>query len=233
MYRLQVFLILLSFSSCTCAQDSYKEERAKMVENQLIARGIRSPEVVSAMRKVERHRFVPEHLKNQAYRDGPLPIGYGQTISQPYVVAYMTEILELKPADKVLEVGTGSGYQAAILAEICDSVFSVEVIPELGQQAIRRLESLGYANILVKIGDGYRGWIEHAPFDAIIVTCAPGRIPEPLTQQLREGGSLIIPVGERYVQELVLLKKKQGKIVKKSVLSVLFVPMVNEWGMPY
>lgn len=231
--RSLLYFSLISFASGACSQDTYQEQRINMVRDQIMARGVNDPDVLEAMRSVERHLFVPEHYKDKAYRDGPLPIGYGQTISQPYIVAYMTEILELKKTDRVLEVGTGSGYQAAVLAEICDSVFSIEIIPELGNMAEKRLQKLGYSNIKVKVGDGYQGWPSHSPFDAIIVTCAPTRIPDPLVRQLREGGKLIIPVGERYVQQLVLLEKREGKIKEKSVLPVLFVPMLDPGGKPY
>jgi len=204
-----------------------------MVANQIIARGITDENVLKAMQKVERHLFVPSDYASRAYNDGPLPIGYGQTVSQPYIVAFMTEILELDSTDCVLEIGTGSGYQAAILAEICRSVYTIEVVSELGVQAKNLLSVLEYENLSVKIGDGYKGWPEFAPFDAIIVTCAPTHIPKPLEEQLKEGGRMIVPVGERYVQELVLLEKKGGKLKKRNVLPVLFVPMVDERGKPY
>ena len=204
-----------------------------MVATQIIARGISDAGVLKAMKTVERHLFVPPDLAGRAYDDGPLAIGYGQTISQPYIVAFMTEILRLDSTDRVLEVGTGSGYQAAILAEICQSVYSIEVIPQLGNKARDLLTVMGYENIFVTISDGYKGWPEYAPFDAIIVTCAPTHIPVPLEEQLKESGRMIIPVGERYVQELVLLEKKGGKLRQKSVLPVLFVPMVDENGKPY
>ncbi len=165
--------------------------------------------------------------------DRPLPIGEGQTISQPYIVALMTELLELHPTDKVLEIGTGSGYQAAILAEICDSVFTIEIIPRLAQRAKGLLENLGYDNIRCQTGDGYRGWPEHAPFDAIIVTCAPTQIPKPLEAQLIEGGRMIIPVGQPSAQELVLLLKQNGKLIRKSVIPVRFVPMLKSDGGVY
>lgn len=216
-----------------CTQDTFEKKREHMVRYQIEERGIKDINVLKAMRKVERHFFVPVDVKTHAYEDRPLPIGYGQTISQPYIVAFMTEILNLKEQDKVLEIGTGSGYQAAILAEICDSVFTIEVVPELGNRAKSMLKVLGYDGVIVKIGDGYQGWEEYQPFDAIIVTCAPTHIPEKLTEQLREGGRMIIPVGERYVQELILLEKRNGKLRRKHVLPVLFVPMVDEYGKPY
>jgi protein-L-isoaspartate(D-aspartate) O-methyltransferase len=216
-----------------CTQDTYQEQREKMVRYQIEERGVQDSDVLNAMRKVERHFFVPVDVKSYAYEDRPLPIGYGQTISQPYIVAYMTEILDLHKNEKVLEIGTGSGYQAAILAEICDSVYSIEVVPELGTRAINTLNFLGYKGVKVKIGDGYQGWDKYAPFEAIIVTCAPTHVPKKLTEQLSEGGRMIIPVGERYVQELVLLEKKNGKLREKKVLPVLFVPMVDQYGKPY
>lgn len=216
-----------------CTQDTFEKKRENMVRYQIEERGIKDMDVLRAMRKVERHLFVPVDVRTHAYEDRPLPIGYGQTISQPYIVAYMTEILNLEKQDKVLEIGTGSGYQAAILAEICDSVFTIEVVPELGTRAKNMLKVLGYDGVIVKIGDGYQGWEKYQPFDAIIVTCAPTHIPEKLTEQLREGGRMIIPVGERYVQELVLLEKSKGKLRRKNVLPVLFVPMVDEYGKPY
>ena len=204
-----------------------------MVKMQIESRGITDKSVIAAMRKVERHLFVPEEHIQQAYGDHPLPIGYGQTISQPYIVAFMTEILKLDKSSKVLEVGTGSGYQAAILAEICDSVYTVEIVEELGSRARQLFEELGYTNIKVRTGDGYEGWHEYSPYDAIIVTCAPTHIPDPLKDQLKEGGRMIIPLGERYVQELVLLTKKNDTLRQSSVLPVRFVPMVDEKNKIY
>jgi protein-L-isoaspartate(D-aspartate) O-methyltransferase len=203
-----------------------------MVRQQIAARGVSDKQVLAAMRKVERHLFVPSEVVSRAYGDHPLPIGYGQTISQPYVVAFMTTAIMLEQPRKVLEIGTGSGYQAAILGELCDSVFSIEIVPELGKRAATLLAGMGYKNIRVKVGDGYKGWAEHAPYQAIIVTCAPSEVPAPLIEQLAEGGIMIIPVGEEY-QELVLLEKKKGKVSRKSVLPVQFVPMVNPRNVPY
>jgi protein-L-isoaspartate(D-aspartate) O-methyltransferase len=213
--------------------DNFQSLRNQMVNQQIAARGITDRQVLAAMRKVERHLFVPPELAKYAYGDHPLSIGYGQTISQPYIVAFMTEVLNLEKTTKVLEIGTGSGYQAAILGELCDSVFSIEIVPELGESAARLLKMLGYSNVLVKTGDGYPGWPEHAPFDAIIVTCAPTYVPEPLTKQLAEGGRMIIPVGQRGLQDLVLLTKKKGKLVEHSVLPVRFVPMVDDKNRNY
>jgi protein-L-isoaspartate(D-aspartate) O-methyltransferase len=211
----------------------FEDQRTEMVHDQIRSRGITDEKVIAAMQKVERHRFVPAEYRAEAYEDYPLPIGDGQTISQPYIVAFMTEALELKPTDKVLEIGTGSGYQAAILAGICDSVYTVEIFQSLALSAITVLNELGYLNVSVKVGDGYQGWAEHAPYDGIIVTCAPGQIPEKLQQQLAEGGRMIIPIGGDYTQELILLEKGNGKIQKKNVLPVRFVPMIDEKGKKY
>lgn len=204
-----------------------------MVENQVIARGISDKRLIRAMRKVERHLFVPEYARRYAYSDGPLAIGEGQTISQPYIVAFMTEALSLKPGMKVLEIGTGSGYQAAILAEMVAEVYTIEIVESLGMRSKKLLDELGYDNVFVKIGDGFEGWPEHAPFDAIIVTCAPNNIPEPLKEQLAEGGRMIIPVGGEGIQYLVLNTKEKGKIRQESILPVRFVPMVNDKGVKY
>jgi len=204
-----------------------------MVKTQIKKRGVKDPNVLSAMLAVKRHLFVPESYRSQAYADRPLPIGNGQTISQPYIVALMTERLELSADDKVLEVGTGSGYQAAVLGELVDQVYTIEIVEPLGVQAKELLHNLNYNNIIVRIGDGYQGWSEHAPFDAIIVTCSPTHIPEPLKNQLAEGGRLIIPVGDRYTQELVLLNKTKGKIKRKEIIPVRFVPMKSASGEKY
>ena len=230
--RIKTLLFLLSLlvilAMAKNPQDpDYYQLRQKMVNEQIIARGVRAESVIKAMQKVERHLFVPEQYRNFAYSDRPLPIGEGQTISQPYIVALMTELLDLKKSDKVLEIGTGSGYQAAILAEICDSVYTIEIIPSLGKQAQVLLKELGYHNIHCKIGDGYLGWPEHAPYDGIIVTCAPSKIPQPLKEQLAEGGRMVIPVGATYTQELVLVTKTKGKLIQKSVIPVRFVPMLR------
>ena len=183
-----LFLLLMPLISCGQEDNSFACLRKRMVETQIIDRGISDKKVLEAMRKVERHKFVlPQHIP-YAYNDSPLPIEEGQTISQPYIVAFMTEALDLKPDDKVLEIGTGSGYQAAILAEICDSVFTIEIFEKLGKKAEDLFNKLGYDNIFCKIGDGYKGWSKYAPFDAIIVTCAPSKVPEPLKAQLAEGG---------------------------------------------
>jgi len=207
--------------------DKYQKLRNLMVERQIEARGVKDSRVLEAMRKVPRHRFVPEKLQSQAYDDEPLPIGAGQTISQPYIVAFMTEKLSLQPNDRVLEIGTGSGYQAAILAELCDSVFTIEIIPELSERAQQVLTKLGYRNIQFKIGDGYIGWPEKSPFDAIIVTAAPDHIPQPLVEQLKVGGRMVIPVGD-FFQDLYLVTKTEKGFKKKRILPVRFVPMRGE-----
>jgi protein-L-isoaspartate(D-aspartate) O-methyltransferase len=199
-----------------------------MVRQQIMARGVEDPRILEAMRKVPRHLFVPENYRHFSYRDHPVPIGRNQTISQPYVVAFMTEALDLKSKDRVLEIGTGSGYQAAVLAEIVEEVYTIEIIEELGKRARQTLDGLGYKNIHVKIGDGYKGWPEKAPFDAVIVTCAPEQIPKALIEQLRDGGRMIIPVGRAgTIQKLVRAVKKKGKLETKVVMPVRFVPMVK------
>jgi protein-L-isoaspartate(D-aspartate) O-methyltransferase len=205
-------------------------ERKQMVEHQIKGRGVTDERILEAFMKVERHRFVPKPLILSAYEDRPLPIGYGQTISQPYIVAFMTETLHLSRADRVLEIGTGSGYQAAILAELCQHVYSIEILEPLGRRAKKILNELGYKNITIKIGDGYQGWEEYAPYDAVIVTCAPSHVPVPLKEQLKEGGRMIIPVGEGFHQELIFLQKKNQALKQKRTLPVLFVPMVDETG---
>ncbi len=232
-----IFILTIMTMTCNSQQksddDPFKRDRKLMVKNQIKARGIDDEEVINAMLKVKRHKFVPDEYIREAYDDHPLPIGHGQTISQPYIVAIMTEFLDLDKSEKVLEIGTGSGYQAAILAEICDSVYTIEIVEPLGQSAKKKFEELGYKNIEVKIGDGYQGWEEKAPFDAIIVTCAPTHIPEPLKNQLREGGKMLIPVGERYTQKLVMLSKIKGEIKEETIIHVRFVPMVKENGNTY
>ena len=205
----------------------FKAMREKMVENQIKARGVKNPRVLSALLKVERHRFVPEKYLDSAYADQPLPIGEGQTISQPYIVALMTELLELKGDERVLEIGTGSGYQAAILAELAKEVYTIEIIEPLASRAKEKLSELGYQNIKVMAGDGYLGWPEAAPFDAIIVTAAPDHIPDPLIEQLKEGGRMVVPVGT-HTQELKKIIKRSGKMETIDVIPVLFVPMTGE-----
>ena len=201
-----------------------------MVETQIAARGIKDDRVLSAMRKVPRHLFVEEALRDQAYADHPLPIGEGQTISQPYIVALMTEALELKGHERVLEIGTGSGYQTAILAELARWVYSIERYPRLLERARKILEELGYTNILLRLGDGTRGWPEAAPFEAIIVTAAGPRIPEPLVDQLAEGGRLVMPLGDEWSQYLVKIVKKGGTLYRQTLEGVRFVKLVGEYG---
>jgi len=213
--------------------DLWAQSREHMVKMQISQRGVSDSGVLTAMRQVERHLFVPNPYRHKAYNDYPLPIGEGQTISQPYIVAFMTEALRLKRSDRVLEIGTGSGYQAAVLGELCDHVFSIEIVKVLGERSKALLEELGYGNVHVKVGDGYQGWREHAPFDAIIVTCSPTHVPQPLKDQLAEGGRMIIPVGERHVQEMVLLEKRKGKLREDRILPVRFVPMVDSTGAAY
>jgi len=205
--------------------DKYEPVRDKMVKTQIQDRGIFNIEVLEAMKKVPRHLFVPKEYVDEAYNDYPLPIGYGQTISQPYIVAYMTEALKPGKKKKALEIGTGSGYQAAILGEICNRVYTIEIVPELAKESAARLKRLGYTNITCKYGDGYKGWPEFAPYDLIIVTAAPETIPQPLIDQLAEGGRLIVPVGPASaVQELILITKKNGRTESKRLTFVRFVP---------
>jgi protein-L-isoaspartate(D-aspartate) O-methyltransferase len=210
-------------------EDHFAAERRRMVKEQLSSSGygITNARVLAAMGKVPRHEFVPAELRPRAYADGPLPIGHGQTISQPFIVAFMTEQLEPKPTDRVLEIGTGSGYQAAVLAQLVTEVYTIEIIEPLAQRAGADLKRLGYTNIQVRAGDGYQGWPEAAPFDAIIVTCAPEKVPPPLVEQLKDGGRMIIPVGPMGDQELVLLRKQGKQLEKHAVLPVRFVPMTG------
>lgn len=230
---LVLIVFLLYGVSTPSNSQNYNTLRMNMVKDQLELRGIKSKAVLDVMRKVERHLFVPKNFMKAAYTDQPLPIGEGQTISQPYIVAFMTEALSIQPTDKILEIGTGSGYQAAILAELCIEVYTIEVIPKLGERADSLLTKLKYKNIFVRVGDGYKGWPEASPFDAIIVTCSPSHVPQPLIDQLNEGGRIIIPVGELLTQELVLLIKKNGELIKKKSLPVLFVPMRDSKGRKY
>jgi protein-L-isoaspartate(D-aspartate) O-methyltransferase len=226
MNRAVIVLLLIAFTGFQI--DDMHEARDRMVDEQIIARGIKDLPTINAMRKVQRHLFVPPELSAFAYRDHPLSIGYGQTISQPYIVAYMTDALALSPDDKVLEIGTGSGYQAAILAEIVAEVVTIEIVEPLALAAKNLLENLGYKNVTVIAGDGYKGYPERAPFDAIIVTAAPENIPPPLLEQLAEGGRMIIPVGPvQNTQYLVLAEKKKGKIQQKKMLPVRFVPFTG------
>jgi protein-L-isoaspartate(D-aspartate) O-methyltransferase len=199
-----------------------------MVEQQLKSRGIKDERVLAAMAKVPREEFVPADARVEAYVDGPLPIGHKQTISQPYIVAFMTEQLRPKPSDRVLEIGSGSGYQAAILAELVADVYTIDIVEPLAKTAEATLQRLGYKNVHIKVGDGYKGWPEEAPFDAVIVTCAPEKVPQPLVDQLKDGGRMVIPVGERFAQQLYLLEKKNGQLKESVTLPVRFVPMLRE-----
>jgi protein-L-isoaspartate(D-aspartate) O-methyltransferase len=207
-------------------RDTYFKARRVMLERDLRGRGIKDPRVLAAMEAVPRHLFVPDHLRSSAYDDRPLPIGEGQTISQPYMVAFMSELLELKPTDTVLEIGTGSGYQTAVLARLAASVSSIELLPSLGERAKKVLDANGYKNLQIKIGDGFFGWEERGPFDAIIMTAAAPKIPEPLWRQLREGGRLVMPLGEESKsQRLIRAKKSAGQRLIEDFSEVLFVPL--------
>ncbi len=228
--------MLLPLHACTRqpsgsvpAAAAYSERRQKMVEEQMKARGISDRDVLEAMESVPRHEFVlPEYL-DQAYADRPLPIGHGQTISQPYIVALMSELLELESSDRVLEVGTGSGYQAAILAELVSEVYTIEIVEALCESARERLASLGYGNVHVRCGDGYYGWEEHAPYDGIIVTCAPDHIPQPLVDQLADGGRMVLPVGPPgSYQSLWLVQREGNEIRSERLMGVAFVPLTGE-----
>jgi protein-L-isoaspartate(D-aspartate) O-methyltransferase len=226
---LLVFLHLPIPPALSSEDPSFVEARRRMVERDLKGRDIKDPKVLEIMGRVPRQFFVDPSLKSEAYADHPLPIGEGQTISQPYIVALMTQILKIQPGERVLEIGTGSGYQAAVLAGFTDQVFSVEIIESLARKAAQRLKDLGYDQVRVKYGDGYFGWEEAAPFDAIIVTCAANHIPPPLIKQLKEGGRLVIPLGSTtYFQTLTLLTKKMGKADIQHLLGVSFVPMTGE-----
>ncbi len=226
------FLLILVFlchpTISACEPADYARLRERMVKQQIIARGVKDDRVISAMERVPRHFFVPARHRAVSYGDYPVTIGEGQTISQPYIVAFMTEALELTAEDRVLEIGTGSGYQAAILGELVKEVYTIEIIEKLGKRAQQTLDLLGYRNICVKIGDGYKGWPDMAPFDAIIVTCAPEQVPQALIRQLREGGRMIIPVGRAgAVQKLVRAIKKSGQLETQEVMHVRFVPMIK------
>ncbi len=233
---LHALLVMTTLGACSGDtppedEDFFRRQRARMVDTQLTAPGrdLTHTRVLEAMRTVPRHLFVPAHLRAYAYEDRPLPIGHDQTISQPYIVALMTATLDPKPGEKVLEIGTGSGYQAAVLAALGAEVFSIEIIEPLGREAARVLRANGHENIHLRIGDGYAGWPEAAPFDAIMVTCSPENVPQPLIDQLRPGGRMVIPVGDRRSQELILLEKQSdGTLRRQSVLPVRFVPMTGE-----
>ncbi|MCK4941756.1 protein-L-isoaspartate(D-aspartate) O-methyltransferase [candidate division WOR-3 bacterium] len=232
-YKLVVvlFAAVVVLVALACPNQKNKNElpwdalaRKDMVYSQIVARGVTDERVINAMLKVERHKFVPKDYEKLAYGDYPLPIAEEQTISQPYIVALMTEKIELKSTDKVLEVGTGSGYQAAVLSLLVDGVYTIEIIESLARSAATRLEELGFLTVEVRYGDGFLGWPEAAPFDAIIITCAPSKLPQPLVEQLTEGGRLIVPLGEDF-QILTLYKKVDGILEKEEITPVLFVPM--------
>lgn len=221
------FLVFTSYG--IQAQQDFEEQRAHMVRIQLSGRDITDKATLQAMGKVERHMFVPEDVREWAYEDRPLPIGKGQTISQPYMVAFMTQALNLNDGDKVLEIGTGSGYQAAVLAEITDAVYTIEIVKSLGIAAEKRLQAMGYSNVQVRVGDGYNGWPEAAPFDAIIVTAGAESVPEPLLRQLKDGGRMVIPVGPHHgVRQLKLFVRKGDRYRERDLMAVLFVPFTRE-----
>ncbi len=222
---------LVSHSLAATSDDAnFGNRRAAMVESQIMARGVKDSRVISSMMSVPRHQFVPHQYIKSAYDDSPLPIGYGQTISQPFIVAYMTEVLNLNKTSTVLEIGTGSGYQTAVLSPIVKKVYTIEIIPELAGTAAERLKRLGYANVEVGVGDGYYGWTQYAPYDAIIVTAAAGHIPPLLVEQLKKNGRMVIPVGGMFlVQNLVLIDKdKEGHITTRTLLPVRFVPLTGK-----
>lgn len=229
---MRTFLVAISLTALAApglAQER-ADERARMVREQIAERGIEDQEVLGAMLAVRRHLFVPERLRDLAYADRPLPIGHGQTISQPYIVAFMTALLEIDRDDRVLEIGTGSAYQAAVASRLADSLFTVEIVPELAESAAERLERLGYRNVVAKQSDGYFGWPEHAPFDAIVVTAAAGHVPPPLIDQLAPGGRMAIPVGGPFqTQHLILVRKAaDGSVTTRSLMPVQFVPLTRE-----
>ena len=233
------FKILISFLLCFCCASDQKEtdwwnKKAEiMVKNQLENRGIKDERVLQIMRKTPRHLFIPKNLQDVAYEDGPLPIGEGQTISQPYIVALMTELLELNGNERILEIGTGSGYQAAVLSPLVKEVYSIEVISSLAENASKKLKEMQYNNVIVKRGDGYHGWMEHAPFDDIIVTAAPKEVPQTLIDQMKVGGRLVVPVGSYFQKLKVITKLAAGKTREENIISVRFVPMVHAKKMFY
>jgi protein-L-isoaspartate(D-aspartate) O-methyltransferase len=224
-----LIFILLCVPLLFSQDDPFIKEREEMVSKTIEKRGISDKAVLKSMMTVKRHLFVPQNNVSNAYNDGPLPIGYGQTISQPFIVAYMTEAIRPKPEFKVLEIGTGSGYQAAVLAEIVKEVYTIEIIPELGNAAAARLKKLGYTNVNVTVRDGYHGWPEHGPYDAIIVTAAAEFVPPPLLDQLKEGGKVVIPIGSPFMNQMLMLVEKKGKkITTKSLMPVVFVPFTRK-----
>ncbi len=224
-----VAYLLLACAPCLCAQtrSQFEQARRRMVDEVIVGAGVKDPRVIEAMLATPRHEFVAPHLRKNAYFDMALPIGGRQTISSPFIVAYMTECLDTQPTDKVLEIGTGSGFQAAVLSPLVDEVYSIEIVESLGRNAARTLRRLGYDNVFTKVGDGFKGWPEHAPFDKIVVTCSPEEVPEPLVEQLNDGGMMVIPVGERYQQTLYVMRKKDGKLESEAMRPTLFVPMTG------
>jgi protein-L-isoaspartate(D-aspartate) O-methyltransferase len=228
----KICLLLLVLPSALIAAnrtESREEDRNRMVDTQMAGRDINNPATLSALRKVPRHLFVPEKIRDSAYSDSPLPIGHGQTISQPYIVAYMTQVAQIDRDSKVLEIGTGSGYQAAVAAELSEHVYSIEIVPALAESAAATLREAGYDRVKLRSGDGYHGWPEAAPFDVIIVTAAPGTIPPPLVSQLAEGGRMIIPVGPQFgAQNLVLVTKQNVNVRTRTLMPVQFVPFTRE-----
>jgi protein-L-isoaspartate(D-aspartate) O-methyltransferase len=223
-----ISLLAIGTDGAVVQGQNYEEERRTMVVRQIERRGISDKRVLQAMGEVPRHEFVPSEARTNAYDDRPLPIGFGQTISQPYIVAFMAEHLLLEPADRVLEVGTGSGYQAAVLSRLVTQVFSIEIVDELILRATSDLKRLGYQNVLVKSGDGYEGWPEFAPFDAVTVAAALDHIPQPLISQLREGGRMVIPIGNAHDQQLLLIEKHAGELRRRAICPVRFVPFIRK-----
>lgn len=226
-----LIMAVLAATGCqkhTQSTSEFTAERQRMVDEQLKPRGIKDERVLVAMAKVPREEFVAQNLRGKSYADSALPIGHDQTISQPFIVAFMAQQLRLQPTDRVLEIGTGSGYEAAVLSELAKDVYTIEIVDPLGKDASARLSRLGYSNAHVKVGDGYQGWPEVAPFDAIIVSCAPDKVPEPLTQQLKENGRMIIPVGAGIDQQLFLLEKRDGQLAQTAILPVRFVSMTGQ-----
>jgi protein-L-isoaspartate(D-aspartate) O-methyltransferase len=217
---------MLTFQTAAADEARLRAEREAMVQQQIAARGVQDARVLTAMREVPRHRFVPEHLFGLSYADRPLPIGEGQTISQPFIVAYMTEALGVAPTHRVLEIGTGSGYQAAVLSRVARTVYTIEIVPELARRATTTLKALGYDNVVVRAGDGYTGWPEHAPFDRIMVTAAPQEVPQPLIDQLATGGRMVIPVGGSE-QWITIVEKTPRGVVQRRTIEVRFVPFTR------
>ena len=226
--RILCFFVCLVFLAPgpVSADEEYSRHRAEMIRDQIESRGVSNRAVLDAMQNVPRHLFVPENLRSLAYYDNPLPIGFGQTISQPFIVAYMTETIQPRAGQKILEIGTGSGYQAAVLSEIVETVYTIEIIDELGEAAVTRLKDLGYENVETRIADGYYGWEDVAPFDAIVVTAAAEYIPPPLIEQLKDGGMMIIPVGSPFMVQMLMLVEKKGKeVTTEGLMPVRFVPL--------